>query len=55
MTTVQELIDLLQGIQDKSQEINVWNRYGYWGSDLGIVIAKDQDDKPLIIENGEFR
>jgi hypothetical protein len=52
MTTIQELIDILQSIHDKTQEVYVWDRYGYWGTDLVLRVASDQDDKPLIIENG---
>lgn len=49
--TVQELIDLLQQIEDKTQTIHVWDRCGYWGTDLTLRVAEDQDEKPLIIES----
>lgn len=49
--TIQELIDLLQSVPDKTQTIHVWNRYGYWGTNLNLEIAMDQAAKPLIIEN----
>lgn len=49
--TIKELIDLLQQIEDKEQIIYVWDRCGYYGTDLSLEIAKDQDAKPLIIES----
>ena len=50
---VQGLIDELQKIEDKSQKIHVWNRYGYWGEVGSIEIEQSQDDKPLMIESEE--
>lgn len=49
--TIQELIDLLQQVEDKSQTIHVWNRYGYYGTGLILEIANDQEEKPLMLES----
>jgi hypothetical protein len=49
--TIQELIDLLNLIEDKSQIVYVWNSYGYYGTNLSIEVRKDQDEKPIIIES----
>lgn len=51
--TIQEFIDLLQQVEDKSQTLHVWDRYGYFGTDLTLEIAEDQSVKPLIIEHSE--
>lgn len=51
--TVQELIDLLQKIEDKTQEICVWNELGYYGSDLDVEYYACQDGKPLMIVTNE--
>jgi hypothetical protein len=49
--TVQELIDLLKKIEDKSQTIYVWDRFGYYGTDLTVEVETDQQGKPLIIKS----
>ena len=48
---VQGLIDELQKIEDKSQKIHVWDRYGYWGEVGSIEIEQSQDAEPLMIES----
>lgn len=35
-TTVQDLIDLLQQVEDKTRIVNVWDRFGYTGSAIEI-------------------
>jgi hypothetical protein len=50
-STVQELIDLLQQIEDKEQTIYVWDDYGYYGTNLTVGIRDDQSEKPLVIEH----
>lgn len=52
-TTIQELVDLLQKVEDKSQTVHVWNRFGYYGTGLTLEVATDQEAKPLIIECDE--
>ncbi|AII28042.1 hypothetical protein LD13_gp141 [Bacillus phage Bobb] len=49
--TIQELIDLLQQVEDKSQTIYVWDRFGYCGTGLTLEIEKGQEEKLLIIES----
>ncbi|WP_180953822.1 hypothetical protein [Bacillus sp. M6-12] len=49
--TIQEVIDMLNKVDDKTQTLYVWNRYGYYGTDLTLEVAKDQDEKPLILES----
>jgi len=48
--TIQEFIDILQQVKDKTQTLNAWDRYGYYGTNLSIEIATDQDENPLIIK-----
>lgn len=54
VTTVQELIELLSKVEDKSQTIHVWDRWGYYSTDLIIKVAEDQETKPLMIEGTGF-
>lgn len=48
--TIEELIELLEKIEDKSQVVHVWDRYGYYGTNLTLEIAEDQLEKPLVIK-----
>lgn len=48
--TVQELIDLLQAIEDKEQEIFVWNDNGFYGTNLKVGEPFNTNEEILIIE-----
>ena len=49
--TVQELIELLETVEDKTQVINVWDTYGYCGTNLTITKATHLSGEPLVIES----
>lgn len=51
--TIQDLIDLLQQVEDKSQTVYVWDRFGYYGTGLTLEIEEDQEEKLLIVESNK--
>lgn len=47
--TVQELIDTLNGIEDKSQTIHAWSKSGFYSTNLIVGNETSQTGQPLMV------